>query len=60
MRILPALLACLMAVVSFAAPEVGQPAPDFTGKTLDGKTVSLADFKARPSSSNGTTLVAPS
>ncbi len=45
MRILPTLLACLMAVVSFAAPEVGQPAPDFTGKTLDGKTVSLADFK---------------
>jgi len=47
MRILPTLLACLMAVVSFAAPEVGQPAPDFTGKTLDGKTVSLADFKGK-------------
>ncbi len=47
MRILPTLLACLMAVVSFAAPQIGQPAPDFTGKTLDGKTVSLADFKGK-------------
>ena len=47
MRILPTLLACLMAVASFAAPEVGQTAPDFTGKTLDGKTVSLADFKGK-------------
>ncbi|MFM2382097.1 MAG: hypothetical protein RL515_84, partial [Verrucomicrobiota bacterium] len=47
MRILPTLLACLMAVASFAAAEVGQPAPDFTGKTLDGKTVSLADFKGK-------------
>jgi len=47
MRILTSLLACLMAVVSFAAPQVGQPAPDFTGKTLDGKTVSLADFKGK-------------
>ena len=42
MRILTSLLACLAAVASFAAPEVGKAAPEFTGKTLDGKTVSLA------------------
>ena len=37
----------LAAAASFAAPEVGKPAPEFTGKTLDGKTVSLADFKGK-------------
>ena len=47
MRILTSLLACLAAVASFAAAEVGKAAPDFTGKTLDGKTVSLADFKGK-------------
>jgi thiol-disulfide isomerase/thioredoxin len=47
MRILTSLLACLAAVASVAAPEVGQAAPEFTGKTLDGKTVSLADFKGK-------------
>ena len=47
MRILTSLLACLAAVASFAAPEVGKAAPEFTGKTLDGKTVSLADFKGK-------------
>ncbi len=47
MRILSSLLACFAAVAAFAAAEVGKPAPDFTGKTLDGKTVSLADFKGK-------------
>ncbi|NBN94239.1 MAG: thioredoxin family protein [Verrucomicrobia bacterium] len=47
MRILTSLLACLAAVASFAAAEVGKAAPEFTGKTLDGKTVSLADFKGK-------------
>ena len=47
MRILTSLLACLVAVASFAAADVGKAAPDFTGKTLDGKTVSLADFKGK-------------
>src|SRR5437660_166151 len=27
------------------AVEVGKPAPDFTGKTFDGKTVKLSDLK---------------
>ena len=47
MRILTSLLACLVAVASFAAADIGKTAPDFTGKTLDGKTVSLADFKGK-------------
>ena len=29
------------------AVEVGKPAPGFTAKTVDGKSVSLADFKGR-------------
>ena len=47
MRILTSLLACLAAVASYAAAEVGKAAPEFSGKTLDGKTVSLADFKGK-------------
>jgi thiol-disulfide isomerase/thioredoxin len=47
MRILTSLLACLASIAAFAAPEIGQPAPAFTGTTLDGKTVSLADFKGK-------------
>jgi peroxiredoxin len=30
-----------------AAPEIGQPAPNFTLKDSDGKSVSLADFKGK-------------
>ena len=47
MRILTSLLACLAAVASFAAADIGKAAPEFTGKTLDGKTVSLADLKGK-------------
>ena len=47
MRILTSLLACLASIAAFAAPEIGQPAPAFTGTTLDGKTVRLADFKGK-------------
>jgi cytochrome c biogenesis protein CcmG/thiol:disulfide interchange protein DsbE len=30
------------------APIIGKQAPDFTGPTLDGKTVSLSSFKGHP------------
>jgi peroxiredoxin len=30
------------------APTVGQPAPDFAATTIDGRTVSLSDFKGQP------------
>lgn len=32
-------------VSAFAAAAVGSPAPEFSGKTSDGKTVSLSDYK---------------
>lgn len=31
-----------------AAPKVGNPAPDFTLKDLDGETISLSDYAGRP------------
>lgn len=30
------------------APTVGQPAPDFRAATVDGRTISLSDFKGQP------------
>jgi cytochrome c biogenesis protein CcmG/thiol:disulfide interchange protein DsbE len=30
------------------APTVGQPAPDFQATTVDGRTVSLSEFKGKP------------
>ena len=36
------------AQASGPAPEVGQPAQDFTAVTLEGETVSLSDFRGRP------------
>ncbi len=36
-----------LAVVAFAAPEVGQPAPNFTAQDINGKTVSLSACKGR-------------
>src|ERR1700712_5284755 len=30
---------------SFAAAEIGKPAPDFTGTDINGKTVKLSDYK---------------
>lgn len=30
------------------APAVGAPAPDFSATTVDGRTVSLADYRGRP------------
>jgi hypothetical protein len=32
---------------SLAAPQIGQPAPDFTGTDSNGKTVRLADLKGK-------------
>ncbi len=37
----------LFAPVYAGAVEAGQPAPGFTAQTVDGKSVSLADFKGR-------------
>lgn len=41
------LLALLLVPVCAGAVDVGKPAPGFTLKTLDGRTVSLADFKGK-------------
>ena len=38
----------ITAEASGPAPEVGQPAQDFTATTLEGETVSLSDFRGRP------------
>lgn len=40
-------LVTLLAVPAFAGAELGKPAPDFTLKDTDGKTVSLASFKGK-------------
>ncbi len=37
----------ISASATLAAATVGQPAPAFSAKTVDGKTVSLADFKGK-------------
>lgn len=59
MRLLPTLFACLTTLAASAAAEIGKPAPDFTAKDKDGKTVSWPISRARPSSLNGTTPAAP-
>lgn len=33
---------------AFAAPKVGQPAPEFTLPTTDGKTLTLASLRGKP------------
>ena len=33
--------------VAMAAAEVGKPAPDFTAKDINGKTISLSDYKGK-------------
>ena len=45
MKKLLALLAALAVTASALAVEVGQPAPDFTGTDINGKTVKLADYQ---------------
>ena len=40
---------CLLLLLSMPDPlEIGTPAPDFSLPSLDGDTVSLADFAGRP------------
>jgi peroxiredoxin len=39
------LLAAMTLSAAAFAVEVGQPAPDFTGTTINGKTVKLSDYK---------------
>ncbi len=38
---------CVMAAPAYAAPEIGQKAPAFTGKDAAGKTVSLSDYAGK-------------
>jgi cytochrome c biogenesis protein CcmG, thiol:disulfide interchange protein DsbE len=38
----------LTGAITGAAPTVGQPAPDFQAATVDGRTISLSDFKGQP------------
>jgi peroxiredoxin len=40
--------ACTLASGAWAAATVGQPAPAFTVQDVDGRTVSLTDFKGKP------------
>ena len=47
LRTLLLILLLLLLPVMAGAVEVGKPAPGFTLKTLDGKSVSLADFKGK-------------
>ncbi|MEI7602238.1 MAG: redoxin domain-containing protein [Opitutae bacterium] len=47
MKKLLLILSCFTAIVAFASPEIGKNTSDFTGKTIDGKTVKLSDFKGK-------------
>jgi len=40
-------LTAMFAIACSSAKEVGKPAPEFTGKTLAGESVSLSDFKGK-------------
>jgi peroxiredoxin len=42
-----AILTTLAFAISAFAVEVGQPAPDFTGADINGKTVKLSDYKGK-------------
>ena len=42
-----ALIAALSFATAALAVEVGKPAPDFTGTTIDSKTVHLSDYKGK-------------
>jgi peroxiredoxin len=40
------LTAAMLAAAAFAV-EIGQPAPDFTGTDINGKTIKLSDYKGK-------------
>jgi peroxiredoxin len=42
-----AMLAAVTLAVAASAVEVGQPAPDFTGTDITGKTVKLSDYQGK-------------
>jgi peroxiredoxin len=41
------LVGLFTSVFVFASPEIGKEIPDFTGKTADGKSVKLSEFKGK-------------
>lgn len=47
MKKLFALIAGLTLAASLFAVEVGQPAPNFTGTDINGKTIHLSDYKGK-------------
>ncbi len=47
MKKLIPLFCLLISIFAFASPEIGKNVSDFTGKTVDGKTVKLSDFKGK-------------
>lgn len=48
MRLLTLLLTLLAPILALAEAKIGQPAPDFTLPTADGKTVKLSELKGKP------------
>lgn len=42
-----ALLAAMAFAAAAFAVEIGKPAPDFTGKDINGKTIKLSDYKGK-------------
>jgi peroxiredoxin len=47
MKKIIALLTALLITSAVFAVEVGKPAPDFTGKDINGKTIKLSDYKGK-------------
>jgi len=41
------LIAAMMVATAAFAVEIGQPAPDFTGTDINGKTIKLSDYKGK-------------
>lgn len=47
MKNLILILTCFITLTASASPEIGKTVDDFTGKTVDGRTVKLSDFKGK-------------